>query len=209
MQKFSKLADQAKSSETCSAYVIKWPEGLEKWNLVNDYLKLRKKVFIDRLDWPLFHAEELEFEQYDTLDTVYVVATSNGKTIGGARLRRTDQTNGKGSIQYSYMIRDACLGCLPGLPDDLCDVTPPMDKDVWEITRMVVNGPRSVFALILRTANDFLKQEGAKSVLFLGSPAFQRMADAWSWPVRTLGPVVGNKDGQFRVFECPVQDLKY
>lgn len=206
--KLSEAAHRATAVSRYKAEIISYPEGMSRWHLVNDYLKLRKQVFVDRLEWPLFHADDLEFEQYDTFDTVYVVATQNDVVVGGARLRRTNQVIGNGNLTYSYMIRDAFLGILPGLPQDLCRELPPKTNDTWEITRMVVNGPREVFALILATSNQFLLTQEATSVLFLGSPAFQRMADAWAWPVKTLGPVVGNADGRFRVFECPVQELQ-
>ena len=120
---------------------------------LNEYLKLRKEVFVDRLEWPLFHAEELEFEQYDSFDTVYVIATFNGVTVGGARLRRANQVSGTGQLRYSYMIRDACLGMLPGLPDNLCYEVPSLNTSMWEITRMVVKGPREVSRMILAMAS--------------------------------------------------------
>ena len=187
--------------------VIRCPDDLDRWHLVNDYLKLRKQVFVDRLEWPLFHAEDLEFEQYDSFNSVYVVATQNGVVVGGARLRRTDEISGTGQIQYSYMIRDACLGVLPGLPQTLCSSTPPMCDKTWEITRMVVTGSRDVSRMILAKINNFLGEEGADTVLFLGSPAFKRMANSLAWPVKQLGPVASNSEGSFQVFECPVLDL--
>ena len=188
--------------------VIRCPEDLDRWHLVNDYLKLRKQVFVDRLEWPLFHAEDLEFEQYDSFNAVYVVATQNGVVVGGARLRRTDEISGTGQIQYSYMIRDACLGVLPGLPQTLCSSTPPMCEKTWEITRMVVTGSRDVSRMILAKINKFLGEEGADTVLFLGSPAFKRMANSLAWPVKQLGPVASNSEGSFQVFECPVRSLE-
>lgn len=187
--------------------VVQCPRDMGHWHLVNDYLKLRKAVFVDRMSWPLFHAENLEFEQYDTFDTVYVVATLNDEVVGGARLRRTDQITGTGQVQYTYMIRDACLGILPGLPRGLCYETPPLDNQVWELTRLVVNGPHDVSPMIFNKMNDFLRSVGAESVLFLGSPAFQRMANSLGWTVRQLGPVSSNSDGTFQVFECPVREL--
>ena len=186
--------------------VVRYPDGLSKWHYVNDYLKLRKTVFIDRLDWPLFHSSEVEFEQYDTFDTTYIIAVEDGVVVGGARLRRTDQRSGAGTLKYSYMIRDACLGLLPGLPDTLCTQTPPLDSDVWELTRMVVAGSSDVTRKLLDATNAFLADQGARSVLFLGSPAFQRMARSFDWPAKTLGPVTGNEDGRFQVFECPVSE---
>ena len=202
-QKFSEAAQSGYHVE-----VVRCPSNLDRWHLVNEYLKLRKEVFVDRLEWPLFHAEELEFEQYDSFDTVYVIATLNGVTVGGARLRRANQVSGKGQLQYSYMIRDACLGILPGLPDNLCYEVPSMDTSMWEITRMVVKGPREISRMILAKVNEFLSEEGAETVLFLGSPAFKRMANSLNWPVKQLGPVTGNDDGACQVFECPVRKLE-
>ncbi|WP_330447732.1 hypothetical protein FLP41_01715 (plasmid) [Paracoccus marcusii] len=68
----------------------------------------------------LHHAEGIEFEQYDTFDTVYVIAHRDGRAIGGARLKRTDCSFGGGKVVYSYMIRDAHRGLLPGMPTNLC-----------------------------------------------------------------------------------------
>lgn len=198
-------ADLAPGSAGYEALVIRYPEGIPRWHYVADYLKLRKEVFIDRLEWPLYHSEDLEFEQYDSFDTTYVVALLNGTVVGGARLRRTDQQSGIGRLKYSYMIRDACLGLLPGLPDNLCDGTPPENRYVWELTRMVVDGPRIITRLILEKTNEFLRTQHASSVLFLGSPAFLRMARSWNWPAACLGPVAGNEDGRFQVIECPVR----
>lgn len=186
--------------------VIRYPEGLRHWDLVKGYFKLRKQIFVDRMEWPLHTADEMEFEQYDSFDTTYVVATDSfGEVVGGARLRRTDQHSGQGTLRYSYMIRDACLGLLPGLPENLCDELPPADEQVWELTRMVVNGPREITRLLLEATNEFLGREGASSILFLGSPAFLRMARSWNWPAESLGPVASNQDGRFQVIECPVR----
>ena len=206
MQPSHKFSDAAPSGY--AVQVIRCPDNLSQWHLVNDYLKLRKEIFVDRLEWPLFHAEDLEFEQYDTFSTVYVIATLSGQVVGGARLRRTEQISGTGAVQYSYMSRDACIGILPGRPQDLCHEVPPLCDQTWEITRMVVTGPREVSRMILAKINDFLGEERAHTVLFLGSPAFRRMASTLSWPVKQLGPITGNKDGSFQVFQCPVQELR-
>ena len=98
-------------------------------------LVLRKEVFVDKMDWPLFHADSVEFEQYDTLTSVYILAHEGDEVIGGARLVRTDQYQSVGKIVYSYMIRDAYLENLPGLPSEICTEEPPVDPKVWELSR--------------------------------------------------------------------------
>lgn len=179
--------------------VIHFPKDAKKHDLIHSFARLRKNVFVDDKRWQLFHADDLEFEQYDGFDTTYVIAHRNRRAIGGARLRRTDQTNGV----YSYMIRDAWKGMLSSLPQDLTYDEPPVDQEVWELTRLAVaeNG-RQVTQALLRCANNYLYGLGAKSCLFLGPPAFLRMSKQLGWiPIRR-GPLTGNHDGKFLVFEC-------
>ncbi|AUH34593.1 acyl-homoserine-lactone synthase [Paracoccus tegillarcae] len=195
------------SSPEYTIKIVRLPDGVSSWYLVNEYLKLRKQVFVDRLEWPLFYAEEVEFEQYDSLDTTYVICLHGDEVVGGARLRRTDHFSCQGRLSYSYMIRDACLGHLEGLPDNLCHELPPQDARSWELTRMIVNGPKAVTERMLEEVNLFLLSQGAANCLFLGSPAFLRMARRLSWPARPLGPVCGNADGRFQVIEVPVRPV--
>lgn len=190
-----------------SVKIVRLPDGISSWYLVNEYLKLRKQVFVDRLEWPLFYAEEVEFEQYDSLDTTYAICMRGNEVIGGARLRRTDQFSCQGSLSYSYMIRDACLGHLEGLPDNLCAELPPLDDRTWELTRMIVDGPKALTERMLEEVNLFLLSQGATTCLFLGSPAFLRMARRLNWPAQPLGPVCGNADGRFQVIEVPVRPV--
>ncbi|AGT10612.1 acyl-homoserine-lactone synthase [Paracoccus aminophilus] len=186
--------------------ILRLPASAPLWYLVGLYMTLRKEVFIAQKEWSLWQAEDMEFEQYDTFDTVYVIAHRDGAVLGGGRLRRADQLTGTGSIIYSYMIRDAVLGMLPGLPTELCFEEPPTDKATWELTRFVSIGGAGVAALMLRAINDFLFSEGGKSCLCLGTPAFLRMARRVGWAVQAVGPVCGNKDGRFLVFDCPIMD---
>lgn len=95
-------------------HVLTLPRDAERWNLVSDYLRLRKDVFIDQMNWSLHAHAAAEFEQYDHFGTTYVIAedAGTGEVVGGARLLRTDQESpsGSGRISYSYMIRDAHRG---------------------------------------------------------------------------------------------------
>lgn len=187
-----------------SVDVVGFTESLSKWNLVESYLRLRKEVFVEKMKWPLFHSEGIEFEQYDTLDTIYVIARRGSQVVGGARLRRADQTSGKGSVVYSYMIRDAYLGILPGLPREIVPEEPPNTADCWELTRFAVIRDTELVIMMLRKINDFLYKHGAKKCLCLGSPAFLRVARRVGWTVTPLGPVVCNDDGSFLAFSCEV-----
>lgn len=162
---------------------------------------MRKSIFIGKLAWDLQHADAMEFEQYDSVDTVYVIAHENGQVLGGARLLRTDRSVGV----YSYMIRDAYYRRLPGLPHEICAKEPPCSADVWELTRLGTNGRAGVSDEILRKSNEFLVEQKATNCLFLGSPAFMRIARNLAFCPDPMGPISGNKDGRFLAFSCPVR----
>jgi acyl homoserine lactone synthase len=184
--------------------ILRIPDGLPDWDLVLSYLRLRKSVFMDRLGWPLYELGDCEFEQYDTVHAVYVIAHDDRSVLGGARLLRTSDTIGSGRCVYSYMIRDACRNLLPGLPSDLCYADPPVAKDMWELTRLVSKGSAKVGAEILAETNRFLRAQKARSCLFLAPPAFMRMASRLGYAPVPLGDVRRNIDGQFLAFQCEV-----
>ncbi|MGL4309001.1 MAG: acyl-homoserine-lactone synthase [Paracoccaceae bacterium] len=191
-------------SGTAAISVLRAPEDLAKWNLVADFLRLRRQVFMEQMSWDLTVAGDMEYEQYDTFASIYVIAHEGGTVLGGARLIRTDNRSRDPQQRYSYMIRDAKLGLLPGLPTDLCDEEPPVDPAIWELTRFAAPGGVGLGADILRHVNDFLKSQGGRSCLFLGPPAFMRMAKGMGFSPRPLGKIVGNRDGRFLAFECAV-----
>ncbi|MFN3525107.1 MAG: acyl-homoserine-lactone synthase [Paracoccus sp. (in: a-proteobacteria)] len=185
--------------------IVVLPRDLDRFDLVASFFRLRKKIFVDRMAWPLHHAEGIEFEQYDTFDTAYVIAHRAGRAVGGARLKRTDHCFGGGKVVYSYMIRDAHLGLLPGMPQNLCHTDPPVDSRAWELTRFAALPLPGLAEQILDAANEYLRQVGATDCLFLGPPAFLRMANRLGWTPRRLGDLVGNSDGKFLAFACAVR----
>lgn len=181
------------------------PRDMARFDLVTSFFKLRKQIFVDRMAWPLHHAEGIEFEQYDTFDTVYVIAHRDGQAVGGARLKRTDTSFGAGKVVYSYMIRDAHLGLLPGMPTNLCHEDPPVDAGAWELTRFAALPLPGLAESILEAANTHLHAVGASECLFLGPPAFLRMAARLGWTPRPMGDLVSNDDGKFLAFACAVR----
>jgi acyl homoserine lactone synthase len=102
------------------------------------------------------------------------------------------------------MIKDACDGLLDGMPNNLCFETPPQSADIWELTRLASIGGLDIARSILRATNAFLVKENAKTCLFLGPPAFLRMASGMGFNPVKLGPIVKNKDGGFLAFSCAV-----
>lgn len=177
------------------------------WALIMKFWDLRKEVFIDQKNWGLTSGDGLEFDQYDNMGPqwvigpVYIVAHRDGEVLGGARLLRTDNSD---RVRSSYMIRDACLGLLPGMPTELCEDTPPVSDEIWELTRLVAKKEPGVGEAILAAANRFLFKISARRCLFLGPPAFMRMAKKMGFSPDPLGKIQGNKDGRFLAFGCDV-----
>lgn len=202
--------DMTSTTTDFDVTVVSLPRDLGKVPLVEAFMRFRKRVFVDRMEWQLVHAEGIEFEQYDSFKTTYIIAHQGNEVLGGARLKRTDSTFGSGILVYSYMIRDAHLGLLPNMPCQLCTTNPPVDSNIWELTRFVAaEKPHGVAEAILRKANAFLFEQQAQSCLFLGPPAFLRMAKRLGWSAEPLGPVVGNDDGRFLAFSCAVLEPKH
>lgn len=173
---------------------------------INGFLNVRRKVFIDDLDWKLISHNQIEYEQYDTIATTYVIAHENGEVIGGARLLRSDSKlpTSFGLTQYSYMIRDAYLGLLPGLPKEICFSNPPADDKTWELTRFVSMDGARVGEAVLTKVNEYIKARGAERCLFLGPPVFMRMSKAMGYKPTPLGEITGNETGRFLAFSCDV-----
>lgn len=171
---------------------------------IPDFLSLRKRVFVDDMGWDIPHGAEFEAEQYDRADSVYVIAHDArfGGVMGGARLLNTARSKETG--KFSYMIRDAYLGMLPGIPSMICTNSPPIDEGIWEMTRLVSFGSTQIGAKILQTSDQFLSTQRADKCLFLGSPAFMRMARSMGYTTHALGPIQQNEDGRFLAFSTDV-----
>lgn len=185
---------------------LKLPENSGQWYLVMDFLRLRTRVFVNQMNWDLLVDDEIEFEQYDTATVAtYIIAHRDGLVIGGARLIRCDSTIGDPLSGYSYMIRDAYLGRI-SLPQEICDADPPTDAETWELTRLIsISNDRSTARLILDAANDYIRSHNGTKCLFLGPPAFMRMAKAYGYDPQPMGKVSGNESGRFLAFACPVK----
>lgn len=185
------------------AYVIRGDVNVSRWNLVTEFMRLRKRIFIEQMGWKLIEADGLEFEQYDGFSSTYVIATQGDKVVGGARLLATTHVLGYPRPQYSYMIRDGYLGILEGLPIELYE-EPPVTESCWELTRMATIGPRRIAREILIEANRYLDRIGVTHCLYLGPPSFVRYAHTLGWDAEAIGPVCGNESGAYQVVKSAV-----
>ncbi len=185
--------------------ILKMPDGIARWNLVVDYLRMRTAVFIDDIGWDLNTADTIEYEQYDVgSGTVYIIGHEAGRVIGGARLVRCDNSVGNGRLKNTYMINDAFHGKIT-LPPNICWDAPPTDAKSWELSRLVaIENKGMVGKQLLDTANAYIKMHGGERCLFLGWHAFLRMAKRYGYAPRQLGDVVTDEGKPYVAFECPV-----
>ena len=104
-------------------------------DLLVNFLRARKRTFIDRLQWRLPEADGMEFDQYDTPVTRWIVIHEFGEVLGGVRLTPTTARCGI----YTYMLRDAQKGLLDEIPTDVLFFDAPVSETVWEASRLFIS----------------------------------------------------------------------
>lgn len=102
--------------------------------LLVNFLRARKKIFIDRLHWTLPQTDGMEFDQYDTPLCRWVIIHEFGEVLGGIRLTPTTARCGI----YSYMLRDAQKGLLHDIPRDVLFFEAPVSPSIWEASRLFI-----------------------------------------------------------------------
>ncbi len=104
-------------------------------SLYVDFLKVRRQVFVEDKGWGLPVVDGMEFDQYDTPFSRWIVIHEHGEILAGVRLIPTTAKCG----MYSYMLRDAQLGLLDQIPPDILLVEAPVKKEIWEASRMFIS----------------------------------------------------------------------
>jgi len=154
-----------------------------------DYLKLRKKFFVDKLHWDVPHNDNFEMDQYDNPTAWYSLVQRNGVVLGGARIMPTTSIWGK----HSYMLRDAFRGTINTIPDRAMpsEIVSPM---VWECTRLVLTDDlttheerRQCLSLIVDGLIDISADQGASELLTLSTVSLVRALRQLGFPASQLG----------------------
>lgn len=104
-------------------------------DLFANLLKARKSIFIDRLRWGLPQAEGMEFDQYDTPLSRWIVVYEYGEILASIRLTPSTARCGV----YSYMLRDAQTGLLESIPSDVLFFDAPVNPRIWEASRVFIS----------------------------------------------------------------------
>lgn len=164
-----------------------------------DYLRLRKRFFVDELGWDIPHDDEMEMDQYDNPKAHYSLVLKNGRVVGGARTMATDITWG----QHTYMLRDAYEGKLGDIP---ADVMPGMiaRPDVWECTRLVVSDELTTQSdrsyclwLIVNGLVHEAELSGARELISLSPLSLTRALRQLGFDARRIGePYKNDGDGR-------------
>lgn len=173
-----------------------------------DFLRLRKKVFVDQLGWDVPHNNDVEMDQYDTPLAHYSIVIKDGEVVGGARAMPTTAIWGPNT----YMLRDAHLGKLAHipaevLPDDIAS------ESVWECTRLVISDTLSTqverttcLRLIVDGLVERAMERGADEMICLSSLALMRALRQVGYDVTRMGPIYRNdEDGRsYAALSMPV-----
>ncbi|MCV2865948.1 acyl-homoserine-lactone synthase [Albidovulum sediminicola] len=148
--------------------------------LFANFMRARRQSFIVHNKWNLPEAMGMEYDQYDTPASRWLVVHDYGEVLGGLRMTPTTARCGV----YSYMIRDAQRGLLDAIPSDLLYEEAPVDPQIWEVTRGFVQ--QSVPAAIRRGVHARMVLEMSRAARELGiSQMLALLPTNWSrWAAR-------------------------
>lgn len=161
--------------------------------LFANMLRARRELFIVHNKWDLPEALGMEFDQYDTPASRWVVVhDENGKVLAGNRLTPTTARCGI----YTYMIRDAQRGLLDTIPADLLYDEAPVTERIWESSRLFVahDTPagirRQVHARLIAELGNSARHLGATHCLTLLAANWPRWAGRVGVDMTAMGPVM-------------------
>lgn len=176
-------------------------------NELRGYYALRKKVFVDQLNWELETHGECEVDQYDNENAEYVLALRDGKCVGGCRMQATTDTFRWRGQEYSYMLRDAHLGRLPGFPMDVVGEAP-TDPKIWELTRVISDRNPIGFRDLMWRVRILLRNRDVEDTMFITRPVIRKLCLLWGYTVQTLGPQLRFGDMPAVAVNCNISEVR-
>ncbi len=156
------------------------------------FLKARKQAFIVQNNWNLPEAQGMEYDQYDTPASRWVVVHEDGKVLAGIRLTPTTAVCGI----YTYMIRDAQRGLIDSVPSNLLYFEAPVDPNIWESSRIFVmqdvpaKKRTRVQSLLMNGLIKAARAENARIVLGLVPAVWSRWIKRLGLQAEPAGPVL-------------------
>ena len=158
--------------------------------LMVKYLRARREVFIVTKGWKLPETRGMEFDQYDTPEARWIAVHERGEVLAGIRITPTTARCGL----HSYMIRDAQLGLLEGLPLDPLFAEAPVSDKIWEATRLflVASVPAerraAVQRLLMLEMAAAAREQGADQIIGIVPAVFQRWLKRIGMDAVPVGP---------------------
>jgi N-acyl-L-homoserine lactone synthetase len=161
--------------------------------LFANMLRARRELFIVHNKWNLPEALGMEYDQYDTPASRWVVVhDERGRVLAGNRLTPTTARCGI----YSYMIRDAQRGLLETIPQHLLWEEAPVAAHIWESSRLFVSHDvpasirRRVHTQLIAQLGATVRGLGASHCLTLLAATWPRWADRVGVKMKAMGPVM-------------------
>lgn len=161
--------------------------------LFANMLRARRELFIVHNKWNLPEALGMEYDQYDTPASRWVVVHDElGQVLAGNRLTPTTARCGI----YSYMIRDAQRGLLDTIPSNLLYEEAPVAENIWESSRLFVSHSvpasmrRRVHATLIAELGRAARELGASYCLTLLAANWPRWSKRVGVEMQAMGPVL-------------------
>ncbi|MEM6637583.1 MAG: acyl-homoserine-lactone synthase [Pseudomonadota bacterium] len=160
--------------------------------LFANIFRARRQSFIVQNKWDLPEALGMEYDQYDTPASRWLAVHHLGKVMAGIRLTPTTARCGI----YTYMIRDAQIGLLDTIPNDLLDFPAPIDPYTWEASRGFVAHDvpqhlrRKVHFELVKLMIGAARQEGIGQMLTLIPSNWTRWTKRCMLNADAAGPVM-------------------
>lgn len=173
-----------------------------------DFLRLRKRFFVDQLGWDIPHDEDVEMDQYDNPLAYYSLVIREGVVVGGARAMSTRARWGA----HTYMLGDAVEGKLADIPADIMARTV-HERGVWECTRLVMTEDLTTHAersaclkLIVGGLIEVAAEQGATDLMSLSPLPLMRALRQLGFAAERIGAPYRNEDGrQYAVLSMPAE----
>lgn len=164
-----------------------------------DMFAFRHDVFYQRLGWDVHTRYQLEYDEFDDMDPVYMLAEDDGGEIEGCwRLLPT---------LGPYMLRDT-------FPELLRGESAPSDSHVWELSRFAVatheddvnrQAPLNDVTLgMIRKVYDFALSHGIHEYVTVTSVSLERLLKRTGLPIRRFGDGKAQKVGTVLTVACHV-----
>ncbi|WP_232825055.1 acyl-homoserine-lactone synthase [Primorskyibacter marinus] len=165
----------------------------------HDFLKLRKRFFVDTLNWDIPHNDDVEMDQYDNPTAAYSAVLMNGRLVGGARVMRFSDKWGS----HGCMLQDAVDGRIDGIPANILPRAHTF-ANASECTRLVLSDQltsphdrRECLALVVQGLVKLAIDQGSDDLVTLTVPGFRRSLGKLGYEVKQVGEKYRNKhDGR-------------